>query len=652
MKINQILKYFDLFGTKCSFFVEKTPKLYSVIGGILSIMNICFCFLIFLYASLDDFLRMNPTVSISSIQPSYHQKIKFGEEKIWIPWRIKDYSNHFVNHTNLFYPFVYNYYSIRKSYGTGFEFRVKQLNYTLCNQTSFMNKSEIFYIDSSLDELYCIQMDDVIVGGDWTSDYISYIEFDLYLCKGGINYDINNPDCTRYENISNYLGKNNSLAMSLYYPIVQFKSNETINPMEVIYRERLYHISRYSNKIDRIFLQKNILKDDLGWLTNNYNVTSYWGLNSFTGDSYTTGKEKDLMNEGSTSRVYSFNIYIEPTINTYYRSYKKIYIILSESIPLIYIISFVFKLIAKFCKFHTINKKFSEFLFVNLKEKSDIFDKKIKELKELKEKSPSNYKKSNNHSNKNNINNNNPKYSNKNSNNFINENNEKNIENNNKLLIKKNSIIMNKLHQANEKSGKNNFHDNSLEILYNNRQKDLLSSKSLDHKDENNIARKTIKTYFNLRHKKEVSYNESKKKKRNSVKKISFVGNTQIRIQTVNKQKTEQNKHYVHKKLFPSRYYFYVIFIKNLDVLNKVKCVSKKFSKTYLFLCKLLDIYSYLDLLRQFNVFKTCFLNDKSLSFIEKNRKINIGEMSFMKNIRECIENNNFHLFGKMKEEK
>ena len=652
MKINQILKYFDLFGTKCSFFVEKTPKLYSVIGGILSIMNICFCFLIFLYASLDDFLRMNPTVSISSIQPSYHQKIKFGEEKIWIPWRIKDYSNHFVNHTNLFYPFVYNYYSIRKSYGTGFEFRVKQLNYTLCNQTSFMNKSEIFYIDSSLDELYCIQMDDVIVGGDWTSDYISYIEFDLYLCKGGINYDINNPDCTRYENISNYLGKNNSLAMSLYYPIVQFKSNETINPMEVIYRERLYHISRYSNKIDRIFLQKNILKDDLGWLTNNYNVTSYWGLNSFTGDSYTTGKEKDLMNEGSTSRVYSFNIYIEPTINTYYRSYKKIYIILSESIPLIYIISFVFKLIAKFCKFHTINKKFSEFLFVNLKEKSDIFDKKIKELKELKEKSPSNYKKSNNHSNKNNINNNNPKYSNKNSNNFINENNEKNIENNNKLLIKKNSIIMNKLHQANEKSGKNNFHDNSLEILYNNRQKDLLSSKSLDHKDENNIARKTIKTYFNLRHKKEISYNEAKKKKRNSVKKISFVGNTQIRIQTVNKQKTEQNKHYVHKKLFPSRYYFYVIFIKNLDVLNKVKCVSKKFSKTYLFICKLLDIYSYLDLLRQFNVFKTCFLNDKSLSFIEKNRKINIGEMSFMKNIRECIENNNFHLFGKMKEEK
>jgi hypothetical protein len=518
-----------------------------------------------------------------------------------------------------------------------------------------MNKSEIFYIDSSLDELYCIQMDDVIVGGDWTSDYVSYIEFDLYLCKEGINYDANNPDCTSYENISNYLGENNSMIMSLYYPIVQFKSNETINPMEVIYRERIYHISRYSNKIDRIYLQKNILKDDLGWLTNKYNVTSYWGLNFFTGDSYATGKEKDLMNEGSTSRVYSVNIYIEPTINTYYRSYKKIYIIFSESLPLIYIVSFIFKLIASFCKFHTINKKFSEFLFVNLKEKCDIFDKKIKELKESKEskeKSPIIFQKNFNYSNKNNIHNNIPKYLNKNdNNNFINENNEKNIENNDKVLIKKNSIIINKLQQANEKDEKNNLNDNSLEIL-NNKPKDLISSKSLQHKDDHNFARKTIKTYFNIRHKKDVSNDEAKKIKRNSVQKVSFVGNTQIRIQSVYKQKTDQSKHFIHKKLFPSRYYFYVIFIKNLDVLNKVKCVSKKFSKTYLFLCKLLDIYSYLDLLRQFNVFKTCILNDKSLSYIEKNRKINIGEMSFMKNIRECIENNNFHLFGKMKEER
>jgi len=88
--------------------------------------------------------------------------------------------------------------------------------------------------------------------------------------------------------------------------------------------------------------------------------------------------------------------------------------------------------------------------------------------------------------------------------------------------------------------------------------------------------------------------------------------------------------------------------MKNLDILEKVSCFSKKFAKSYLFLSKLLDIYSYFDLFRQFNALKICLLNDQNLNYIEKKRKINIGEISFMKDVRECIENNNFRIFGKI----
>ena len=616
-KINQVLKYLDIFGTRSSFFVEKTPKLYSVTGGILTIITILSCILIFIYTSLDDLRRITPSVSQSSIQPDSYHKIKFGKEKIWIPWRIKDYTNHFVNHTNLFYPFIYNYYSINKSIGTGFEIKMKKLNYTLCSQTSFINKSEVFTIDSSLDELYCIEMDDIDVGGSWNSEYISYIEFDLFLCKEGIDYDENNPDCTRYENISHYKGENNSLIMSVYYPIFQFKANESINPITILYRERFYQISRYSNKIDRIYLQKNILKDDLGWLTNKCKETSYWGLNSFQGDSYTTGDKRDLMNEGSTSRVYSFNIYLEPTINTYIRSYKKIYIILSECLPAIYIISFIFNMIAKFCKFYTLNKKFTEFLFVNMKERSDIFDKKIKEFKMLNEK-------------------------------LMNVNNKKNIEINANLSSQKNNLFNNKLNDIKNEKDKHSFKDNSLEILNNCKPKDVQSCKSNELKDNKVVGRNTIKTYFNF-HNRDVSF-PNQRIKRKSARKISIVGNTQIRMQSLLKQipKREQHRHLVYKNLFPSRYYFYMIFVKNLDFLKKTKCVSNKFSKTFMFISKLLDVFSYLDFFRQFNVFKTLFLDEKNIHYIEKIRKINIGEISFIRSINESIENNNFRIFGKM----
>ena len=635
MNVKNILKYLDIFGKKCSFYVEKTPKLYSVTGGILSIISITLCFFVFIFTSLDDFLRTFPNVNISSALPKDYHKIRFSKEKIWIPWRIRDYSNHFVNHTNIFYPFIYNYYSIKKNYGTGFEFRIRQLNYTLCNQTSFINKSEIFYIDSSLDELYCIEMDDIDIGGDWSSDYISYIEFDLYLCEEGIDYDENNPYCTQYENISHYRGENNSLLMSLYYPVVQFNANESINPMNIIYRERFYQISRYTNKIDRIFLQKNILKDDYGWFITKYNETSYWGLNKMQGDSYTTGDKRDLMNEGSTSRVYSFNIYLEPTINTYIRSYKKIYIIISESIPLIYMISFIFNMCARFCKFHTMNKKFFEFLFENLKGKPDIFEKKVKELKEINEKSLNKQNNFQNHSFK------------KNSQYLLQEN-ENNINN---LPSQKNNILSNQLQKVNNEIYFNTLKDNSMNVLNNNVANELLSCKSND-KDNKYMGRQTIKSYFNINKRESSVPNDKMKVKRRSAKKMSLVGNTKVHINSLFKQaQKNEYKHLVHKKLFPSRYYFYVIFIKNLDILNKTKCVSKKFSKTYMFLTRLLDIFSYFDLVRQFNVFKTYCLSENNLHFIEKARKINIADISFMKNIRECVDYNNFRIFGKMRDE-
>ena len=62
-----------------------------------------------------------------------------------------------------------------------------------------------------------------------------------------------------------------------------------------------------------------------------------------------------------------------------------------------------------------------------------------------------------------------------------------------------------------------------------------------------------------------------------------------------------------------------------------------------------MDINSYFDLIRQFNVFKTCLLNEHNLDYIETTKKINIGEFDFMKNIKECCDNNNFRIFGKIK---
>ena len=62
------------------------------------------------------------------------------------------------------------------------------------------------------------------------------------------------------------------------------------------------------------------------------------GSDSLRGDSYTAREERDLMNEGSSSRLYSFNIGLKPEVIVYRRNFKKLYLIVADGLPIINVI--------------------------------------------------------------------------------------------------------------------------------------------------------------------------------------------------------------------------------------------------------------------------------------------------------------------------
>ena len=106
--ILEFLKYIDCFGAKFNFYIDKGRKFYTPLGGIISMFTLFFGILVFIFINFEDFLHSAPISSFSILRDNY-KNVKFGEEKIWIPWRIKDYKNRLVNHTNLFYPAIYYY---------------------------------------------------------------------------------------------------------------------------------------------------------------------------------------------------------------------------------------------------------------------------------------------------------------------------------------------------------------------------------------------------------------------------------------------------------------------------------------------------------------------------------------------------------------
>ena len=199
-KIHEFFKYIDCFGTKYNFYIERNRKFYTVFGGIITFLSVIISVLLFILLNYSELVHDNPITSTYIIRENY-SNIKFGEEKIWIPWRIRDYYNHKINHHNLFYPLIYYYKGKKNETTKRMDLTYDFIDYKLCNETSMANRSHLYLINISLDDLYCIDMEELNVGGNWQANFINYIEFDLYVCNNGINYNESDGNCTSYEKI-------------------------------------------------------------------------------------------------------------------------------------------------------------------------------------------------------------------------------------------------------------------------------------------------------------------------------------------------------------------------------------------------------------------------------------------------------------------
>jgi hypothetical protein len=128
-----------------------------------------------------------------------------------------------------------------------------------------------------------------------------------------------------------------------------------------LYKTYYYIFSRYSNKVDRIYLQEHILEDEQGWILNNPQNSSYWGTFSIGGENYVTG-EKDILKKGSNSRLYSLKIYLNLGITYYTRKYKKLYEILSEIFPMVRAVISLFTLLSDLVNELNSTKKINEYI--------------------------------------------------------------------------------------------------------------------------------------------------------------------------------------------------------------------------------------------------------------------------------------------------
>ena len=375
----EFIKYFDFFSIKFNFYTNNQPKYQNIFGGIMSFIYILICIGVFILFSYEDLSRLNPSSTISEIPDSKSKIVNMNEEKIWIPFRIVTKEKKFIDHRGILN--IYPYYVEGKyNKDLGMDLKYHLLNLKLCNETLMSNFSKNYKIEAPLDELFCIEKDNLSFGGNWNDKFINYLEINLYLCKDEIYFNSSDQRCRE---ISEFIKNiNTSLSFDFYYPIVQFQPTNFKRPMEIIYKNYIYKLSTYSYKIEKLYIHEHILSDDKSFINTNYKNISYWGISSLYGDDYFLTSQIDPIDISKSSKIFTMEIYMDNGLVYYTRTYKKLILIISNVFPIFRFVLYFIKNFTQHVKITLTKRKLVGLIFENIESKpKKLIQKKVENLR-------------------------------------------------------------------------------------------------------------------------------------------------------------------------------------------------------------------------------------------------------------------------------
>ena len=592
-----ILRYCDFFNINFHFYYENKDTI-SIFGGFMCLCYILSSILITIILSMDDFKKLNPLTTKSEVEGGEFRVVNLKESKIYIPWRLITYEEKFINHKGILYPMVTLIEGELDS-NIGMNLKYHNLKYSLCNETSMVNITGFYHIDTPLNELYCIQQDDIPFGGSWLADKIFYLEVNLFLCEDGIKFNASDKRCTILEDIVKFT--NTTWLFEFYYPIVQFQPTNQEVPMMVIYKNYYYRLSSHTYKLERLYVQENILSDSNGLLSSSSINTSYWGISTIYGDTYFWSEEQDPLVKSNSSVLFSLDIYMDQGHIYYTRSYRKIFETLSNVFPLLNILLIIFEKFTIWVKSSFARQSIVEIVF----ESSKNFKTKNRMLFNIDKTMPRNKPRNTIFINKR------PKFD-------------------DDLKLSKERIRLNKL---------NNIHSMKENYSANKDQTNTIIRRPLNnYKDESYLE---LYNSINIK-----GMNKSREKTDNLVNRtnIEEQSNDNIKYNDNIKDYKEYKDFIIRKekrKLFPLFYFFMDIFIQKLDRPKSFCCLDKKYLIVYNFMERILNISSYILLYRYFSLYKSIFTKEiKNFNFYKVDKKININNNELMENIEQKIFTN------------
>jgi hypothetical protein len=293
--LNRYMKNLDLFAMHYSLYFDGRHLYRTSLGGILTLITGFFIVALVYVIGEEILWRDHPKDLLNVDILPVPKNMTFDVSTAFVMEHYGFSNGLDDNEKYLRFEGLYHdieYYDGNNQDKPGFPKIIKTRN---CNFSDFPDYVSDQYINMELDSATCFDNGKFEIGGDFTTDYVKFIEMMVKPCK---NSTLNNNSCASVQEIKNYL--RNGVSVSLHsaalqynsynysYPLAKYiaEDNYIVDPL--IYKEFTYTVQEFNVKTDQgifwteyfkhIDYKFDAIKVDFSSIPDNYPEESYSDL--------------------------------------------------------------------------------------------------------------------------------------------------------------------------------------------------------------------------------------------------------------------------------------------------------------------------------------------------------------------------------------
>lgn len=298
------IKEFDVFGENIIFTLNQKTELKTSVGLFATLILCGIAAFMFVFMGQSFFFMTDPQTTFSFSKydtvPTYNTE---NNRKMFVAFRLRSFTGQTISNDELIY-------SIVATKNTPNQVTASQrMALTKCEDNMALDLNYIR--DRNLNDFVCLPLNNENFGGSISDKNYTYYSVNIDFCNPLF------PECKTNVIRANYESTSSMIYPEFAYPEVFFDPYNKTDPLSVkhVVQTDTYLAFTYNQR--SIYFKNSTIKDDQGWMLQEYNEKSFLSASEFTNK----GIYKTSINNAAIAK---YSLYIGSVKEVYTRKYQKI----------------------------------------------------------------------------------------------------------------------------------------------------------------------------------------------------------------------------------------------------------------------------------------------------------------------------------------